>query len=116
MTNKNIDQVELNSIGINPVSIISVYLDKTGKETDNANLENIVAKLINTDGKAAFYIKFRRGQLFDPYGIDALKINAQDTKYKKVDLNIYLTYKKYLETRREIFLTEAKREFIRKGY
>ena len=116
MVNKNIDESELNDIGINATSITTVYLDKSGEEISEPEPKNAVAKLINTDGKANFYIKFRRGQLFDPYGIDALKINSRDIRYKKVDLNIYLSYKRYLETRREIFLTEAKREFIRKGY
>ena len=116
MVDKNIDQSELNNIGINSSDIVTVYVDKTGKEINDTECQDIVAKLVNTDGKANFYIKFRRGQLFDPYGMDALKINSKDIKYKKVDLNIYLAYKRYLETRREIFLIEAKREFIRKGY
>ena len=116
MVDKNIDQSELSTIGINSSNIVTIYIDKTGKEINDVESQDIVAKLVNTDGKANFYIKFRRGQLFDPYGIDALKINSRDIKYKKVDLDIYLTYKRYLETRREIFLTEAKRQFIRKGY
>lgn len=118
MVDKNIDQSELNNIGINIESITTIYLDKSGKETSGIEIEpqNTVAKFVNVDGKTNFYIKFRRGQLFDPYGIDALKINSRDARYKKVDLDIYLSYKRYLETRREIFLTEAKRSFIRKGY
>lgn len=116
MVNKNSDQSELNEIGINEDVTVTVYVNKLGKEVEKEDDESVVAKLINTNGKASFYIKFRRGQLFDPYGIDALKINSRDTRYKKVDLDIYLSYKRYLETRREIFLTEAKRSFIRKGY
>lgn len=118
MVDKNIDQSELNNIGINIESIITIYLDKSGKETSGIEAEpqDSVAKFVNVDGKTNFYIKFRRGQLFDPYGIDALKINSKDIKYKKVDIDIYFIYKRYLETRREIFLTQAKRDFIRKGY
>lgn len=118
MVDKNIDQSELNNIGINTESIITIYLDKSGKETSGIEVEpqNAVAKFVNVDGKTNFYIKFRRGQLFDPHGIDALKINSKDIKYKKVDLDIYFTYKRYLETRRELFLMQAKRDFIRKGY
>jgi hypothetical protein len=116
MVNKNRDQSELNEIGINEDITVTVYVNKLGEEIEKEDNQSVVAKLINTNGKASFYIKFRRGQLFDPYGIDALKINSRDIRYKKVDLDIYLSYKRYLETRREIFLTEAKRSFIRKGY
>lgn len=116
MVKKNNEDSELKEIGINNDDIVTLYVSKNGQESQDVDNQDVVAKLVNTNGKAAFYIKFRRGQLFDPYGIDALKINARDTRYKKVDLDIYLAYKKYLETRREVFLTEAKRAFIRKGY
>ena len=114
MVNKNHEQDELNDIGISESKTIIVYYDKTSKEIEEEG--DAVAKIVNTDGKDNFYIKFRRGQLFDPYGIDALKLNARDNRYKKVDLDLFLNYKKYLETRREVFLLQAKRDFISKGY
>jgi hypothetical protein len=114
MVNKNHEQEELNNIGVVQSEIAIVYYDKTSKTINEER--DAVAKIVNTDGKETPYIKFRRGQLFDPYGVDALKLNARDNKYKKVDMDLFLVYKKYLETRREVFLLQAKRDFIKKGY
>lgn len=114
MISKHNEQSELKEIGIKESQIATVYIDKTSKEIPEER--DAVAKIVNTDGKETHYIKFRRGQLFDPYGIDALKLNARDNRYKKVDMDLFLLYKKYLQTRRETFLLEAKRDFIKRGY
>ena len=114
MVNKNHEQDELIAIGVTQSQINTVYFDKASKEIIEER--DAVAKIVNTDGKETHYIKFRRGQLFDPYGIDALKLNARDNRYKKVDMDLFLLYKKYLQTRRETFLLQAKRDFIKKGY
>lgn len=120
MVAKNSSTEELNRIGISEKRDSTSFRDKTGKTCDE---RDAVAKLVEfvseTDGQKinfSYYVKHRRGQLFDPYGVDALKANAQDTRYKKVDEYIFNKYIDYLKTRRETFLLEAKREFIRKGY
>jgi|688.fasta_scaffold275937_4 hypothetical protein len=120
MVAKNSSPEELNEIGISQEKDSIYFKDKTGKDCEE---RDGVAKVVqfakeNNDEKTSlyYYIKHRRGQLFDPYGVDALKANAQDTRYKKVDEYIFNKYNDYLKTRRETFLLEAKREFIRKGY
>ncbi len=120
MVAKNSSATELNEIGIVSTRDSVNFRDKTGKVCEE---KDAVAKIVKfnsetTEGKinSSYYVKYRRGQLFDPYGVDALKANAQDTRYKKVDEYIFNKYTDYLQTRRETFLLEAKREFIRKGY
>lgn len=120
MVAKNSSAEELNKIGISEKRDLISFKDKVGKNCDERDaIAKIVEFVSETDGEKVnffYYVKHRRGQLFDPYGIDALKANAQDTRYKKVDEYIFNKYMDYLKTRRETFLLEAKREFIRKGY
>lgn len=120
MIKKNSSVKELNEIGIVSKSNSVNFRDKSGKVCQE---KDGVAKIVQFNSETAedkinssYYVKYRRGQLFDPYGVDALKTNAQDTRYKKVDEYIFNKYIDYLQTRRETFLLEAKREFIRKGY
>jgi hypothetical protein len=61
-------------------------------------------------------VKHGRGELFDPYGMDMNKINAYNFQFKKVDKSIFESYVQYLRSRREIFLTQARRAFINKGF
>lgn len=120
MVAKNSSPTELSEIGISSKRDFISFKDKTGKsckEQDGvAKVVEFVSETDQEDIKFSYYVKYRRGQLFDPHGIDALKANAQDTRYKKVDELIYNKYIQYLTTKRETFLLEAKREFIRKGY
>ena len=120
MVTKNSSTEELNKIGISEKRNSISFKDKTGKDCNERDaIAKVVEFVSEIDGEKinfSYYIKHRRGQLFDPYGIDALKANAQDTRYKKVDEYIFNKYIDYLTTRRETFLLEAKREFIRKGY
>lgn len=120
MVNKNASETELSDIGILKTENTILYIDKIGNQCDE--IYGVAKSVESTDefskSKIAtnYYVKYRRGELFDPYGMDALKANAQDTRYRKVDKDVYEKYCKYLKTRRETFLLEAKREFIRKGY
>lgn len=120
MVNKNASEKELFDIGISKSETVISYIDKTGKECDQilgvAKLVKSVDEFDKSKSNTNYYIKYRRGELFDPYGIDALKVNAKDTKYRKVDKDIYEKYCTYLQTRREVFFLEAKRDFIRKGF
>lgn len=120
MISKNASEKELNDIGILHLQNLTSFVNKNGvscEERDGvAKVVKMVDEIDESKSNIYYYIKHRRGQLFDPYGIDALKANAQDTRYKKVDEYIFNKYNDYLKTRRETFLLEAKREFIRKGY
>lgn len=114
MVRKNSSNEELEKIGVKLKQAVVKYLDKKGLPSDETKA---VAKTSETpSGDVVYYIKYRRGELFDPYGIDEMKINALDTKYRKVDEYIFNSYVKYLGTRRTAYLSEARRDFIRKGY
>lgn len=114
MVRKNSSNEELEKIGVKLKPSVVSYIDKKGLPSDETKA---VAKTSETpNGETVYYIKYRRGELFDPYGIDEMKINALDTKYRKVDKYIFDSYTKYLGTRRTAYLSEARRDFIRKGY
>lgn len=95
------------------------FLDKTGTEGSE---KTGVAKIVTLHNKEndkitlLYYVKHGRGELFDPYGMDMNKTNAYNFQFKKVDKSIFENYTHYLKTRREIFLTQARRAFINKGF
>lgn len=109
MTRKNASAEELAEIGIIEEKDQTQFFDKKGLPCSE---NSAVAKITGN----SYGIKYRRGELFDPYGIDELKANAKDTKYKKVDKSVFDQYVKYLQTRRSAYLLDARREFIRKGF
>lgn len=113
MINKNSQEKELSDIGVKLETCETVYLNKTGKSCKE---HEAVAKIVKPSiGNASYYVKHRRGELFDPYGIDELKAQSRDTLYKKVNKKIFDNYTKYLDTRRSIFLIESRRDFIQGG-
>jgi hypothetical protein len=119
MVNKVASEQELKEIGIGvPRQNLVFYYDKAGKACPE---DKSVAKVVqiasedNDDVTITYHVKHGRGQLFDPYGIDMNKTNAFDFQFKKVDKNIYDDYYKYLTTRREYYLTTARRAYINKG-
>lgn len=114
MVRKNSSNEELEKIGVKLERAVVNYLDKKGLPSDETRAVAKTSELSN--GDVVYYIKYRRGELFDPYGIDERKANALDTKYRKVDKYIFDSYVKYLGTRRTAYLSEARRDFIRKGY
>lgn len=99
--------------------IITQYIDKSGNLSEETKAVAKITKLHNKENdrvQVNYYIKFGRGMLFDPYGMDMNKINAYNFNFKKVDQSIYSQYVQYLKTRRSLFLTHAQREFVNKGY
>lgn len=99
--------------------VITQFFDKTGNLGEETNAVAKVTKIHNKESDRIvvnYYIKHGRGMLFDPYGMDANKINAYNFQFKKVDHKVYSQYVQYLKTRRSIFLTYAQREFKDKGY
>lgn len=109
MAHKNASAEELAEIGIVEKKNQTRFFDKRGLSCSESYA---VAKITGN----SYSIKYRRGELFDPYGIDELKANAQDTRYKKVDKSVFDQYVEYLKTRRTAYLLDARREFIRKGF
>jgi hypothetical protein len=95
------------------------YFDKTGNIAEERIAVAKITRLHNKEEDRTvinYYIKFGRGMLFDPYGMDMNKLNAYNFQFKKVDQKIYSQYIQYLKTRRSLFLTQAQREFVNKGY
>lgn len=99
--------------------VVTQFIDKSGNLADEKNSVAKITKVHNKEEDKItvnYYIKHGRGMLFDPYGMDANKINAYNFQFKKVDQKIYSQYLQYLKTRRSMFLTYAQREFKDKGY
>lgn len=96
------------------------YIDKTGNQCGEER--DSVAKITEFHNKednrisTYYYVKCGRGIIFDPYGMDMNKTNAYNFQFKKVDQLIFDKYIDYLRTRREVFLIQARRSFISKGY
>lgn len=99
--------------------VVTQFIGKTGELSEEHNSVAKITKLHNKENNNTvinYYVKHGRGMLFDPYGMDANKINAYNFQFKKVNENIYSQYIQYLKTRRSMFLTYAQREFQNKGY
>ena len=52
------------------------------------------------------------GDIFDPWGMHANKVNSPSISFRKVGKKTFQHYLKYLETRRSAFLLKAKRELV----
>ena len=68
------------------------------------------AKTATGDEADTFFVKFHRGKLFDPHGLDKNKI--RDAQYRKVDATTFDLYLGYLKNRRGDLLLRAERRCI----
>ena len=59
-----------------------------------------------------YYIKFFRGSILDPYGMDARKIDSPLCIYKKVSDTVFGYYSDYLTTKKGELLRRAERNYI----
>ena len=62
--------------------------------------------------KESYFIKFFRGTIFDPDGMDSNKINAINMEFKKVEKKTFDFYVEYLKTKKRNSLTWAERSNI----
>jgi len=89
------------------------YILGNGKET-NTETPQACAKmhiLIESSKQTNFcYVKFFRGKMFDPQGIDATKIMLAE--FKRVNEKIFNLYFDYLKTKNGESLIRAEREYI----
>ena len=88
---------------------------KTILETERYNLASIpkLEAFVNQQvDKKTYHVKFFRGRLLDPFGIDASKSQDMFAEYKKVAKNTFKFYVDYLKTRRKNNLTWAERSHI----
>ena len=63
-------------------------------------------------GYKVHYIKYGHGDIFDPWGMHANKVNSPSVRFRKVGKKTFDHYIKYLKTRRSAFLLKAKRELV----
>jgi len=78
---------------------------KSNKETTLA-----CAKTITGDSAEVFFVKFYRGKLFDPHGLDRNK--TRNSEYRKVDATTFDLYLSYLKSRKGDLLLRAERRCI----
>jgi hypothetical protein len=88
-----------------------LFYDTDGNTTEN-EVPKACAYIITIDDKESYYVKFLRGSLFDPQGIDGLKINSLNSSYKKVEKKTFDFYVDYLKTKKRNHLTWAERSNI----
>ena len=96
---------------LTPEDTTYIYYDKDGQVIEE-EIGSSCAYIATVKGKNFNYVKSMRGRLFDPFGMDANKINSVNTKFSKVSVDTFNHYIKYLETKQNNSLTWAERSFL----
>lgn len=93
------------------------FINKQGNLTENEKeaVAKVVERYADKKMTSTYFIKHGRGQLVDPYGMDGMHINKMEFKFRPVVKEVYDDYVKYLSTRREVFLTSARRSYLSRG-
>ena len=75
----------------------SFYFNAKGEVGESLETKTVCYRTNNVEkGSSAFFIKVYNGSLFDPFGMDANKINTEGIKFKKVKVEVFNLYHKYL--------------------
>lgn len=106
---KNHSKEEFEKIGIHITPVVTKFYDKAGKEIDNER-----KSLIKAVGNK-YFVRYYRGCLFNPYGIDASKCESPDVVFKEVKQNVYEAYHKFLNTKIEAHYLLASKLFNNRG-
>jgi len=69
--------------------------------------EKALAIKSHTGNSTRYYIRFSRGELFDPYTVDSNR--KLDIKFKKVSQKSFEEYIKYLESKNRLYFTKSRR-------
>lgn len=108
MVDKKAEEKALKEIGIpDPPTRAEFFYGSLGVRL--VSEDKAFAKTIQIDDRKTHYIKYGRGEIFDPYGIDREKIKRPYYSFKKVNDKIFDHYMSYLKTEKRIFLTRANR-------
>lgn len=108
MVDKRADEKELKAIGIpDPDTREEFFFGAAGAWLHTQ--EDAFAKVVKVADHETYYIKYGRGELFDPYGIDREKVKRPYYDFKKVKQKIFNYYMSYLKTEKRIYLTRAHR-------
>ena len=92
---------------------VTSYHNSDGK-TSNKETSKSCAKTVDNVNKntTTHYVKFFRGRIFDPHGMDGRKGGSAFTQYKKVQNQTFNYYSHYLKTKNQNSFTRAERSFI----
>jgi hypothetical protein len=81
-------------------------------EEKQALAKSVISTYDYGDVSKHFYIRYGRGELLDPFGVDSGTSVAKLStmyKFKKVSEKAFSNYLKYLETKNRIHFTSARR-------
>ena len=88
---------------------ITTFIGVRGNEVKE---RDAFVKIVENGEFSTYYIKYGRGDLFDPYGTDKNMHNRPYFNFKKVKENVYNYYIQYLTNTDRIFLTRARRSMM----
>jgi len=86
------------------------YILADGKKSDKETTLACAKTSIGDSANEVFFVKFHRGKLFDPHGLDKNKI--KNAEYRRVDATTFDLYLSYLKNRRGDLLLRAERRCI----
>lgn len=103
--------------------VLYSYIDKDGNETGKINTAVAYVSSTYSEGEEEpnkkYFIKFFRGTIFDPHGMDASRANSNASnassltgEFKKANVVVFAHYSDYLRTRHNNSLVRAGREYI----
>ena len=104
-----------NVSGLDLPSPDSVQYSYFGSGAEEVNENSAFAKRADNNGYKTYYIKFGRGDLFDPLGADTGKHTRPYFDFKKVSEPVFEYYMQYLTTEDIIFLTRARRSLMERN-
>tara|TARA_R100000742_G_C4224254_1_gene47251 strand:+ start:274 stop:606 length:333 start_codon:yes stop_codon:yes gene_type:complete len=88
---------------------VTTFIGVRGNEVKE---RDAFVKVVENGEFTTHYIKYGRGDLFDPYGADKNMHNRPYFDFKKVKENVYDYYIQYLTNTDRIFLTRARRSMM----
>jgi|TARA_R100000406_G_scaffold26854_1_gene17316 hypothetical protein len=88
---------------------VTTFIGAKGEEVKE---KDAFAKIVVNGEYKTHYIKYGRGDLFDPFGADRNMHNRPYFDFRKVKENVYNYYIEYLTNRDRIFLTRARRSLM----
>lgn len=102
------DDADVSSLTLpDPPDPTTSYIGKGGQSV--ASEKEAFAKIVQDKGRKLCYIKYGRGDLFDPFGPDRDKQNRPYFDFKKVKSGVFDHYLSYLKRRERIYFTRARR-------
>ena len=88
---------------------ITTFIGAKGQEAEE---RESFAKTVQNGDFTTCYVRYGRGDLFDPFGPDKNMHNRHYFDFKKVSESVFNYYIQYLTTTERIFLTRARRSMM----